>query len=117
MMLACGGGSGSGPTDPAASDFCLAYANGICRLAYICVDAADQDAAFHARYGASMDTCWMSINKLCASNQTGSNTFGPSCGAGKTLDQAASQTCIDDLFSMSCVDWKAAPAGGCEGVC
>lgn len=118
MFLACGGGSGGGPVDPAARDFCLEYSNGVCRLAYICVDAAAQDAAFHARYGASMDTCWMAINKLCVSNQTGSNTFGPSCGPGKTVNQASATTCNDDLFSTSCVDWTTAQAGaGCEEVC
>jgi hypothetical protein len=25
----------------------------VCRLAYLCTDAASQDAAFHARFGAS----------------------------------------------------------------
>jgi hypothetical protein len=95
-------------------DFCLQWANGVCRLAYLCVDAAAQDAAFHARYGTSTDNCWQGLEKLCTSNQT---TFGPSCGPGKMVNQAAATTCTDRVDTQSCVDWMATPAGGCENVC
>jgi len=48
------GGAGNGQVDPASLDFCLAWANGVCRLAYLCVDTASQDVAFHERYGTSI---------------------------------------------------------------
>jgi hypothetical protein len=121
MILGCGGAgatsSNAGPVDPAALDFCLAWANGVCRLAYLCVDTAAQDAAFRTRYGTGMDNCWQGLQKLCTSNQTGSQTFGPSCGPGKTVNQSSSKTCTDSLSSQSCVTWRAAQAGGCEDVC
>jgi hypothetical protein len=119
--IGCGGGSssngGNGPVDPASLDFCLQWANEVCRLAYLCVDSASQDDAFHARFGSSMDNCWQGIEKLCTSNQTGAQTFGPSCGPGKTVNQASSTACTDNLASELCGDWKAAPAGQCEAVC
>ena len=33
MVASCGGGS-SAPVDPASLDACLAWANGVCRMAY-----------------------------------------------------------------------------------
>jgi hypothetical protein len=109
--------SGTGSIDPAAQDFCLQWANDVCRLAYLCVDAASQDAAFHARYGTSLDNCWNGIEKLCTSNQSGSQTFGPSCGPGKKVDTTTAQACSDTLAAESCTEWTAAPAGACGGVC
>jgi hypothetical protein len=117
VLLGCGGGSSSAPVDPASLDACLAWANGVCRLAYLCVDTAAQDAAFHARYGTGTDTCWEGLAKRCESNQAASGAFGPSCGPGKTVNQAALTLCQDDLESMTCADWTAAPAGGCESIC
>jgi hypothetical protein len=120
MMLAilagCGGGSG-GQVDPASEDACLRWANGVCRLAYLCVDSAARDAAFLALYGPDSDNCFQGLLGRCTSNQSVGNAFGPSCGPGKTVNQSALQTCDDNLMSLSCVDWGAAPAGGCEGIC
>ena len=119
-MMACGGGSPSGGTaavDPASLDFCIHWGNAVCRLAYLCVSAASQDAAFHARYGSSMDDCWQGLQKICTSNQTGAQTFGPSCGPGKVVNQTTAMTCTDNLDSESCVDWMNAQAGNCNGVC
>jgi len=116
MVVACGGGS-SAPVDPASLDACLAWANGVCRMAYVCVDTAGQDAAFHALYGTGSDTCWEGLSKRCQSNQPTSSAFGPSCGPGKTVNQATLTLCQDNLDGMACADWTAAPAGGCEGIC
>jgi hypothetical protein len=120
-MTGCGGGSsnnnGTGAVDPASLDFCIHWANGVCRLAYLCVDASSQDATFHARYGTGMDSCWQGLQKLCTSNQTGAQTFGPSCGPGKVVNQALSMACTDDLDSQSCNTWMSAQAGNCGGVC
>ncbi|HYJ07670.1 MAG TPA: hypothetical protein VEX18_01640 [Polyangiaceae bacterium] len=103
--------------DPASQDFCLDYANSVCRLAYLCSDASTQDDAFHARYGSSLDDCWQGIEKLCTSNQSGSTVFGPSCGPGKTVN-ASAMSCIDGLETQTCVEWMTTPAGtGCQGVC
>jgi hypothetical protein len=121
MLVGCGGGSSgskdTGPVDPDSLDFCLQWANGVCRLAYLCTDAAAQDATFHARFGASMDDCWEGLERRCTSNQTGSQAFGPSCGPSKTVNDAAAQTCNDGLDSQSCTTWTAAPAGPCDAVC
>jgi hypothetical protein len=119
VVVGCGGGSNSTEEKvaPESQDFCLDYANGVCRLAYLCTDATSQDAAFHARYGSSLDDCWQGLEKLCTSNQSGSNAFGPSCGPGKTPN-ASGMTCTDGLQSQTCVDWMTTPAGpGCAGVC
>ena len=41
----CGDGSKSGgAVDPASLDACLAWSNGVCRLAFLCVDTPDRDA-------------------------------------------------------------------------
>ena len=117
LAAGCGGGSASGTVDPASEDFCLHWANAVCRLAYLCVDATSQDAAFRALYGTGTDTCWSGLEKRCTTNQTGSQAFGPSCGPGKKVNQTASQTCTDTLDTQSCVDWTAAPSGGCDSVC
>lgn len=121
IALGCGGGStkneGTGAVDPNSLDFCLQWANGVCRLAYLCTDATSQDAAFHARFGASQDTCWEGLEKLCTSNQSGSQAFGPSCGPGKVVNTGAAQTCTDNLDTQSCATWQAAPAGACDAVC
>jgi len=114
----CGGNGsdqGSASVDPATLDFCLHWANGVCRLAYLCVDASAQDAAFHARYGKSQDDCWQSVEKYCTSNQSGG--FGPGCGPGKKVNSTAANACTDDLDTDSCVDWAAAPGGACDAVC
>jgi len=116
LFVGCGGGS-SAPVDPASSDACLAWANGVCRMAYACVDTTSQDAAFRALYGTGSDTCWQGLSKRCESNQPTSSAFGPSCGPGKTVNQAALTLCLDSLESMACADWAAAPAGGCETIC
>ena len=120
MMGACGGGSPSGGTaavDPESLDFCIHWGNAVCRLAYLCVNTASQDAAFHARYGSSMDDCWQGLQKVCTSNQAGAQTFGPSCGPGKVVNQTTAMTCTDNLESESCADWMNAQAGNCNGVC
>jgi hypothetical protein len=121
VILSCSGGSSSkdgGPVDPGALDFCLDYANSVCRLAYLCTDTAAQDATFHARYGASMDDCWQGIEKLCTSNQSGSTAFGPSCGPGKKVNDAAATVCADSLLSTTCTEWTATPSGAaCQSVC
>ena len=117
-FLGCGSsGGGGGAVDPGALDACLAWANGVCRLAYLCVDPANQDAAFHARYGSSDQTCFDALMKRCQSNQTGSGAFGPSCGPGKVVNQSAVTTCQGTLDSLACTDWTAMPSGGCEGIC
>jgi hypothetical protein len=113
----CGGGSKSGgAVDPGALDACLAWSNGVCRLAFLCVDATAQDATFKARYGADMDACFMKLMARCQSNQSG-DVFGPSCGPGKVVNQTALQTCKDDLQTLSCVDWTPSPAGNCAAIC
>jgi hypothetical protein len=120
VILGCGSSSkkDAGPVDPDSLDFCINYGNGICRLAYLCTDASAQDAAFHARYGASMDNCWEGIQKVCTSNQSGSSAFGPSCGPGKTVNDAAAMVCSDSLQSATCTEWMAAPSGAaCQTVC
>jgi len=117
--LGCGGGSSAnkGQVDPGALDFCLAWGNGVCRLAFLCVDTASQDAAFRARYG-TVENCSLALAQKCQTNQTGAQAFGPSCGPGKVVSQSAATTCQDNLDSMSCVDWMTTPAGdGCAAVC
>jgi hypothetical protein len=57
ILAGCGGGSG-GQVDPASEDACLRWANGVCRLAYLCVDTAARDAAFFALYGPDSDNCF-----------------------------------------------------------
>jgi len=120
LSVACGS-SGTGPgnpaVDPDALDFCLRWANDVCRMAYSCVAATAQDSAFHARYGKSMDDCWQSVEKYCTSNQSGSQTFGPSCGPGKKVDTTAASACADALETDTCAEWQAAPAGACDAVC
>ena len=108
---------GSAAVDPAAADFCLHWANDVCRLAYLCVDAGAQDSTFHSRYGQSLDDCWQSVEKHCTSNQSGSQTFGPSCGAGKKVNADVASVCTDSLEAASCAVWTAAPAGACDAVC
>jgi len=119
LALGCSSSSdqGNAAVDPASQDFCLEWANGVCRLAYLCVDASAQDAAFHARYGNSKDGCWQSVEKFCTSNQTGSNTFGPSCGPGKKVNQELASACSLSLDAETCELWQAAPAGACTAVC
>jgi hypothetical protein len=118
MIVGCGGGGGSSaPVDPASLDACLAWTNGVCRMAYLCVDTAAQDAAFQALYGNGSDTCYDVLPKRCESNQPAGNTFGPSCGPGKIVNQAALATCTANLDSMSCTEWTTAPTGGCENIC
>jgi len=115
-VFGCGGSKGGGAVDPASLDACLAWSNGVCRLAFLCVDAAAQDAAFQARYGADTDACFNKLMARCQSNQSG-DVFGPSCGPGKVVNQAALQTCQDDLDSLLCTEWTASPAGNCAGIC
>jgi hypothetical protein len=119
LMLGCSGSSSGdkGAIDPAAEDFCLQWANDECRLAYLCTDAAAQDATFHARFGSSMDDCWQGLEQRCKSNQNGSGAFGPSCGPGKSVNATAATACADNLPTQSCTTWTAAPAGGCDAVC
>jgi len=118
LLLGCSSDKGSAaPVDPASEDFCLHWANAVCRLAHQCVDAGAQDAAFHARYGANMGDCWQSIEPLCTSNQSGSQTFGPSCGPGKKVNDALANACTDALESESCALWTATPDGPCDSVC
>jgi hypothetical protein len=120
LALGCsssGSNPGNGAVDPASLDFCLEWANGVCRLAYLCVDAGAQDSAFHSRYGSSKDDCWQSVEKYCTSNQTGSQTFGPSCGAGKEVNDDLASACTESLETATCADWTAAPAGTCGSVC
>ena len=120
VVVGCGGGGSNKAAeqvDPASQDFCLDYANSVCRSAYLCTDAAAQDAAFHARYGSSADECWQGVEKVCTTNQSGSSAIGPSCGPGKTPN-ASAMTCTDGLQTQSCVEWLATPAGtGCQGAC
>jgi len=118
--LGCGGSGsdrGSGTVDPASQDFCLHWANDVCRLAYLCVDAGAQDSAFHSRYGQSLDDCWQSVEKYCTSNQSGGQTFGPSCGAGKKVSTDLANLCTDSLEAETCASWTVAPAGACDAVC
>jgi hypothetical protein len=120
--LACsssgGSSNGTAAVDPAALDFCIQFGNEECRLAYLCVDSGSQDAAFHARFGKSQDDdCWQTVQKRCTSNQTGSDSFGPSCGPGKIVNPDSASACTDSLASESCADWTAAPAGACAAVC
>ena len=117
LLLGCSSDKGSAAVDPASEDFCLKWANDVCRLAYLCVDTGAQDAAFHSRYGASQDDCWQSVEKHCTSNQSGSQAFGPSCGPGKQVNDALANACTDGLESESCTVWTAAPAGPCGSVC
>lgn len=120
LVVGCGGGGSqqaAQKVDPASEDFCLEYANSVCRLAYLCTDESTQDAAFHARYGSSLDDCWQGIEKLCTSNQSASTAFGPSCGPGQSLNATAA-ACTDGLESQTCLEWQTTPAGtGCQGVC
>lgn len=111
------GSSNGGAVDPASQDFCLQWANEVCRLAYQCVDAAGQDAAFHARYGASNDVCWEGLAQRCESNQSGNTAFGPSCGPGKKVNTDLASACTDSLDLDVCTVWMAAPSGACDLVC
>lgn len=118
LTLSCGGSKAdAGKVSDESLDFCLQWANGVCRLAYLCTDEAAQDAAFHSRFGASQDDCWEGLEKRCTSNQSGNSAFGPSCGPGKTVNSAAAQTCNDSIDTQACTTWSAAPAGPCESVC
>jgi hypothetical protein len=121
LGLGCSGGGGSdkgnAAVDPAAQDFCIDWSNGVCRLAYLCVDAGAQDAAFHARYGASQDKCFDTVQKLCTSNQSGSQAFGPSCGPGKKVNSTAASLCTQNLEIETCTEWMAAPDGACGSAC
>jgi len=119
MVVGCGGAGGgsSAPVDPSSLDACLAWSNGVCRLAYLCVDTASQDAAFQSLYGTSRANCEDGLSKRCTSNQPAGKAFGPSCGPGKTVNQTALTTCEDNLESMFCTDWTTSPAGGCENIC
>jgi hypothetical protein len=117
LVFLAGCGGGNGPVDPASEDACLLWANGICRLAYLCVDTASQDAAFLAMFGPDFDNCFQGLLKRCTSNQPATDSFGPSCGPGKTVNQTALRACDNDLMSLSCVDWTNARAGGCESIC
>jgi hypothetical protein len=108
---------GSGAVDPAAEDFCLQWANAVCRLAYLCVDAGAQDAAFHSRYGASKDDCWEGLEQRCKSNQSGSSAFGPSCGPGKKVNADFASACTQSLELETCAVWMSAPAGACDLAC
>ena len=116
MLAGCGGGSG-GQVDPASEDACLLWANGVCRLAYLCVDTAARDAAFLALFGPDSGNCFQGLLERCTSNQPASDAFGPSCGPGKTVNQSAVQTCDDNLMSLSCADWVTTPSGGCDSIC
>lgn len=107
----------AGPVDPAAQDFCLHWANEVCGLAYQCTAATAQDAAFHSRYGKSEDDCWEGLDKLCESNQTGSQTFGPSCGPGKKVNTTLSDGCFAGLDAQTCSVWSSAQDGPCDFVC
>ena len=81
------------------------------------MDASEQDDAFQARYGKSQDDCWQGVDEYCTSNQTGSETFVPSCGPGKQLNSDLASACIDSLASETCDEWPATPAGDCDSVC
>jgi hypothetical protein len=118
-VAGCGSGKNDGSTmiDPAAQGACLDWANGVCRLAYLCVDEASRDAAFQARFGTDSEACWMGLLNRCQSNQAGATAFGPSCGPGKTVNQAAAATCRTDLETLACTDWLVTPAGNCGGIC
>ena len=115
LLVGCGGGDGQ--IDPASEDACLLWANGVCRLAYLCVDTASRDAAYLAMFGPDSDNCFQGLLKRCTSNQPASDSFGPSCGPGKTVNQTALQSCDSNLMSLSCVAWATARAGGCENIC
>lgn len=119
LALGCSSSSDKGSTavDPAAEDFCLQWANDVCRLAYLCVDASAQDAAFHSRYGASKDDCWQGLEPRCKSNQSGSSAFGPSCGPGKKVNTDLASACTQSLELETCSVWMLAPAGACELAC
>jgi hypothetical protein len=119
LALGCSSASdkGSAAVDPASEDFCLKWANAVCRMAYQCVDAGAQDAAFHSRYGATKDACWQSLEPRCTSNQSGGQAFGPSCGPGKKVNDTLADVCTDALDIESCVSWNVAPAGPCSAVC
>ncbi|HEX2674829.1 MAG TPA: hypothetical protein VHM25_28330 [Polyangiaceae bacterium] len=119
LGLGCSSSSDKGSTavDPAAEDFCLQWANEVCRLAYLCVDAGAQDAAFHARYGASKDDCWEGLEPRCKSNQSGSSAFGPSCGPGKKVNTDLASACTQSLELETCAVWMVAPAGACDLAC
>jgi len=117
LVILAGCGGGGGQVDPASEDACLRWANGVCRLAYLCVDTSARDAAFFALYGPDSDNCFQGLVGRCTSNQPIGNAFGPSCGPGKTVNQTALQICDNNLMSFSCVDWEGAPAGGCESLC
>jgi len=119
LALGCSSSSdkGSAAVDPAAEDFCLKWANDVCRLAYLCVDAGAQDAAFHSRYGASKDNCWEGLEPRCKSNQSGSSAFGPSCGPGKKVNTDLASACTESLELETCAVWTVAPAGACDLAC
>src|SRR5947207_1050874 len=119
LSLGCSSSSDKGgAVDPAAGDFCIHWANEVCRLAYLCTDAAAQDAAFHARYGASNDSCWEGLEKRCETNQSGSTAFGPSCGPGKKVNADFESICTDTLQSEACALWMLTPSPTvCELVC
>ena len=119
LGLGCSSGSdkSTAGADPASEAFCTQWANEVCRLAYLCVDASAQDAAFRARYGASKDDCWEPLANRCMSNQSGSDAFGPSCGSGKKLNTDLSNACTEALELETCSIWMLAPSGGCELAC
>jgi len=115
IFAGCGGGGGQ--VDPASQDACLLWANGVCRLAYLCVDTSSRDAAFQARYGPDSDNCFQGLLGRCTSNQPADDSFGPSCGPGKMVSQTALQSCENNLLGLSCADWQGSTAGGCENIC
>ena len=117
-VAGCGGkNDGSGTVDPASQSACLDWANGVCRLAYLCVDEASRNADFQSRFGADMEACWMGLLNRCLSNQSASSAFGPSCGPGKVVNQSAVTACRDDLDTLLCADWLVNQAGNCSNLC
>jgi hypothetical protein len=114
VLVACGGGPARND-DPAVLDACLEWSNEVCHLAAACVEPADWDSGIRARFGSSADDCYVKLLNRCQTNQT-SNPFGPSCGPGKVVDQAALDACVFDVYNVLCNTWTP-DVGDCQDVC
>jgi hypothetical protein len=110
LLTAC---SSDAAPDPEAVSACLQWSYEVCRLVRACVLPPDWDAEIQARFGETADDCDAKLGKSCRTND---NTFGPRCGPGKVVDQAALQTCIMGIYNVSCSAWTP-DVGDCPDVC
>ena len=118
LLLGCSSDGSSkqnaGTVAPASLDFCIDWANDVCRLAYLCVDPSDQSSDFKSHFGSTTEACQQNLLSQCTSS---SSSFGPSCGGGKVADPDLAGLCTELLESEPCSTWTSVPAGPCNTVC